>query len=29
MQVGAPLENHEYVYRYERPGRSERLFDTE
>ena len=29
VEVGAPLENHEYVYRYERPTRSEQLFEME
>jgi phosphoribosyl 1,2-cyclic phosphodiesterase len=29
VEVGTPLEEQEYVYRYERRSRSERLFETE
>ena len=29
IEVGTPLENHEYVYRYERRRRSEQLFEME
>jgi hypothetical protein len=29
IEVGAPLEDHEYVYRYERRSTSDRLFETE
>ena len=29
VEVGAPLENRAYVYRYGRPGRSEQLFEIE
>ena len=29
IEVGTPLEEHEYVYRYEQQSRSERLFETE
>jgi hypothetical protein len=29
IEVGTPLENHEYIYRYERHSRAEQLFDIE
>jgi hypothetical protein len=29
IEVGTPLEDREYVYRYEQRGKPERLFETE
>jgi phosphoribosyl 1,2-cyclic phosphodiesterase len=29
IEVGTPLEDHEYVYRYEQQGRPEQLFEME
>jgi hypothetical protein len=29
IEVGTPLENHEYLYRYERRSSAEQLFEME